>query len=367
MHATLRRLSTELGLQHGSRDVYPHLEWALTVRVGGTLWLIGTALVFAALPAAPPTHVVGDFGWMAIVALATIAIVTGVYMVVRGGTVRPYAVLWAGYAAVTALALVQIILGENAPFAFLILLTTTYQAAIHPPRRVLPLALYAVSVEIGSMFATDPSAFGVVRGGVAAVTTAVVVVMTLIYARWARDLQSELAARRDRAEELARTDSLTGLGNRRAFDEELARSIARGERYSRPLSLVMFDIDGFKSFNDRHGHAAGDAALTAVADALRATVRLPDTAFRWGGDEFFVVLPETAPAGARAMIDRVYSAIARGAADDGGRRVSLTAGVAEWRAGEHAAQVVARADAALMATKRGRARMRPSRPAPVHV
>jgi len=89
---------------------------------------------------------------------------------------------------------------------------------------------------------------------------------------------------RSRLAEAARTDELTQLGNRRAFNEQAEQAIARAVRYGEPLALLILDLSGFKRVNDRLGHAAGDDALRAVADALRSSARVGDSVFRWGGD-----------------------------------------------------------------------------------
>jgi diguanylate cyclase (GGDEF)-like protein len=93
--------------------------------------------------------------------------------------------------------------------------------------------------------------------------------------------------------ELARTDFLTGLANSRCFYEVCEIEAQRARRYDRPMTLVYIDVDDFKSVNDRNGHSGGDALLRCVGDTIRATIRQTDTAARWGGDEFVVLLPET--------------------------------------------------------------------------
>ena len=108
---------------------------------------------------------------------------------------------------------------------------------------------------------------------------------------------------------LAEHDPLTRLLNRRAFDAQLDAEMARAVRYEHPLALLLCDLNGFKQLNDDHGHAAGDIALERVGAALQATVRTVDSAFRIGGDEFAVLLPQTDRAEALAVIDRISAAL----------------------------------------------------------
>jgi diguanylate cyclase (GGDEF)-like protein/PAS domain S-box-containing protein len=108
---------------------------------------------------------------------------------------------------------------------------------------------------------------------------------------------------------LAMTDGLTGLWNRRAFDQNLRREWKRTVREKSQLSLLLLDIDHFKPFNDRHGHPVGDACLCAVASAISDTVRASDVVCRWGGDEMAIILPATDGLGALGVAEKVRSAI----------------------------------------------------------
>jgi diguanylate cyclase (GGDEF)-like protein len=140
--------------------------------------------------------------------------------------------------------------------------------------------------------------------------------------------------------ELKRTatvDALTGLLNRRAFDERLSAEVSRSVRYDTPLSLLMFDVDSFKEVNDALGHPAGDRVLRAVADVVRAQIREADVAFRYGGDEFALLLPATTKTAAFAVAEKLRGAVASRplAGGDGGIdspsgvvRVTISVGVA---------------------------------------
>jgi diguanylate cyclase (GGDEF)-like protein len=176
----------------------------------------------------------------------------------------------------------------------------------------------------------------------------------------------ELVQANRKIELLARTDALTGLGSRRALDEALQRETARAQRRTEPLSLIMADLDHFKSINDRFGHGAGDQALVRAAAVLLAGLRPYDLAARYGGEEFVLLLPAETTEGALAVAERVRRQIAEIELPEcpGGLTVSL--GVATWAAGESPEEFVARADAALYVAKRsGRNRVEAASEVPV--
>jgi diguanylate cyclase (GGDEF)-like protein len=134
-----------------------------------------------------------------------------------------------------------------------------------------------------------------------------------------------LALRLDVARHDALHDGLTGLLNRRAFDEVLATSCAQAQRYGWPFALVLLDLDGFKKVNDRLGHAAGDATLRAVGSELRHRLRVGDAAARIGGDEFALVLPNVGVGPIRELLERIEEAIESAVPDAG---VTLSSGYA---------------------------------------
>lgn len=162
------------------------------------------------------------------------------------------------------------------------------------------------------------------------------------------------AQRMESVEAQARTDALTSLANRRAFDDFIARQQAEFRRDNRPVTVLMLDVDKFKLFNDTHGHQAGDAVLQGVAQVLRKSMRDIDLVARYGGEEFSVVFPgskllEVAPAAERAR-----AAIQAATFMFEGKQLKVTAsfGLAEIRAGEAIVETVKRADEALYASKK---------------
>jgi diguanylate cyclase (GGDEF)-like protein len=123
-------------------------------------------------------------------------------------------------------------------------------------------------------------------------------------------LQKALLESNRKLEELSLTDELTSLRNRRAFEKEFATAFSQAQRHGRPLSLAIVDIDHFKTMNDRHGHAAGDLVLRAVAQILEANTRDADIVARVGGEEFAVLLPDTPIFDAVSVAEKLRAAIA---------------------------------------------------------
>jgi diguanylate cyclase (GGDEF)-like protein len=148
----------------------------------------------------------------------------------------------------------------------------------------------------------------------------------------------------------AATDPLTGVANRRAFDSALGVELARAKRHDGSLALVVFDFDGFKEVNDRHGHSAGDDLLRAVAAKLQGRLRVTDVLARVGGDEFALILPDMRPERAREVVERARAAVTLAVGDE---ELTWCAGVACYPAhAEDPKALYECADGALYAAKR---------------
>ena len=158
--------------------------------------------------------------------------------------------------------------------------------------------------------------------------------------------------RGNQLDEMARAadrDQLTGLANRRRWDELSGVEVSRAQRSRLPLTLLLLDLDHFKAYNDTFGHAAGDVLLHAFAEAAAGCLREGDLIARWGGEEFVIALPDCTDAEARPVAERIIAAVPYGQ--------SATVGIAQWVCGESAQDTLARADAALYGGKHaGRAR-----------
>ena len=171
-------------------------------------------------------------------------------------------------------------------------------------------------------------------------------------------MQSELDGKTLEVQTLAsesRTDVLTGLPNRRCFNESIVHRISEIARYGGDLSFAILDVDHFKKFNDTYGHLVGDEVLKTVARAIQETVRESDVAVRLGGEEFGVLMPAVGLLEAGRAADRFRQAIERCSVPFEGQLLRVTAsfGVTQVTAGDHPEHVVERADQALYAAKEG--------------
>jgi diguanylate cyclase (GGDEF)-like protein len=191
---------------------------------------------------------------------------------------------------------------------------------------------------------------------------AVLVLLSLLFGRPILRTLSDFR----RVASQAATDALTGLPNRRAFDEELALEWRRAGRVGAPLSLIFADIDDFKRINDTYGHQVGDQVLATVGEVLLARVRQVDFAARYGGEEFAVLVPETELAGARTVAQRLRRDLARARvslADGTELGVTASFGIATKSELERAEELLAAADHALYeAKRRGKNRVSTRRP-----
>lgn len=128
-------------------------------------------------------------------------------------------------------------------------------------------------------------------------------------ARAFNTMTAQISAQQRELKQLATTDGLTGLLNRRQFDKILNEEIQRAERYHSAVSLILIDVDHFKHFNDTFGHQGGDEALRSTANVMSDVVRAVDIAFRYGGEEFAVILPESDLESAMCTAERIRTAV----------------------------------------------------------
>ena len=310
---------------------------------------LGLLVVIALLPFYPPTDAVGaPWGW----AITGVSLALGFAAVVifrrHQERITFGFLLGQQYVALGQLGLIQWLAGgRSAPYGQLLALTLIGVGFVHPPRRVAVYAAATVAVAFSPLLYASA---GFPTGEV--VTQMVVWVgLTATFAAAMvriRGVRTGLKVEADSAIAKALTDELTGLGNRAGFQEMLDAALRPGER---PVSLILIDIDSFKQTNDEHGHLAGDAALRDVGRAITESVRRPDACFRWGGDEFAVVLTDTDAAGAARAAARVEDHVARTCRVPDGPAISVSCGSAQLRAGMTGDDLLAAADRGLLERK----------------
>ena len=183
--------------------------------------------------------------------------------------------------------------------------------------------------------------------------------------RRVRDLEFEITKRKKTEEalrdserkymELSITDELTQLHNARYFHECLTTEIERSDRYNHPLSIILLDIDNFKNYNDKFGHLAGNDVLVVLGNVIIESLRRSDPAFRYGGEEFTVILPETKVEGAQVVAERIRERFETEAqSPEPGEIIhnTVSIGVAQYKPREKVESLIQRADAAMYAAKR---------------
>ena len=172
-----------------------------------------------------------------------------------------------------------------------------------------------------------------------------------------RSLINERDRMIERLKKLSLRDPLTELYNSRHFYAELEDEIRRSDRYVHPLSLIFIDIDNFKGINDTYGHMIGDQALLLIAQKMQTSLRAQDTAYRFAGDEFTIILPETTAENARIVADRIKAEMEKENLvihDKAIAKITLSIGIAEYQRNEKKEQFVHRADVTMYeAKKRG--------------
>jgi diguanylate cyclase (GGDEF)-like protein len=263
--------------------------------------------------------------------------------------------LWWGFGALLLLPHDALIV-DAVVFAFVMLMAGGHTASYSAHPFTVIAGVLCLTVPITIYFGLQPDTFHRAMAFVSVMFVAAslrsINTLGYFFGRTYR-LAHELKREKARAEELARTDFLTGLANRRAFYEQGEIELHRLQESTRPAVVVMLDIDHFKSINDRYGHASGDAVIRALANLIRGNLRADDIAGRLGGEEFALLLPDTAADDAFAAAERIRVAAESLLVEGEGVRISFTisVGVAMLFEGATLDQWIARADAALYKAK----------------
>ncbi|MDO8597500.1 MAG: GGDEF domain-containing protein [Sulfuricaulis sp.] len=207
-------------------------------------------------------------------------------------------------------------------------------------------------------FGYSTGSFGIMLfdAGLLALVTAPPVywlVLNPIHREYEKRLKAEHQA--EEMTQVAITDPLTSIMNRRGITVGLLDAMAQAERYRTPLTVAMVDIDHFKEINDTYGHEAGDRVLKNVAAILSDALRMPDKVGRYGGEEFLIVLPHTNLAQGSKIVERIRASVSKKIFDQGAKKARLTIsiGVTQFQPGEDLEQLMSHADKALYDAKKG--------------
>jgi diguanylate cyclase (GGDEF)-like protein len=278
-------------------------------RLASILFSFLTVLTAVTLALRPPTDPLGGAGWA--IALPIVAGGVALVLALRRRLFTSWTALLAiGYVTVASIAALQWLGGGgDDPYGHLLLAPVFFVAALQPPRRILGFLIFlaaamALPLLYGGLGADEADALIVTFVIFAGLSLAMNVTMTAIRGQRVTHRAEEAAARQE-----ARLDMLTGLYNRRAFDEALGREVKNARRLELPLSVAMIDIENFKEVNDRWSYTEGDRCLRELGVALRDALRDPDYCFRWGGDEFALILPGTPSADTEALAERLSSEV----------------------------------------------------------
>jgi diguanylate cyclase (GGDEF)-like protein len=320
-------------------------------RIGSVLFGLQALLIAVLTPLSPPTQAIGPAGWIVTGAIVAAGVAVTVRMR-RRGFESWTALLLVSYGAVAALEVMQWLGGGvEAPYERALLLPVFFVAAIHPPRRIAAfLCFVGLAMVVPFLYdgwhaqaAGASLASLVILSGL---SMGVNVPMSAIRAQRLAHARDEAAAREE-----ARIDSLTGLHNRRAFDEALGDQVKLARRLEVPLTVAMIDIVNFKEVNDQWSPAEGDRCLREIAEALDSSVRDPDQLFRWGGDEFALILTDTGVEGAVLLRDRLNVIISARCSRPDHRPLEIRFSAAELNGDQDALELAERAGLAMTAAK----------------
>jgi diguanylate cyclase (GGDEF)-like protein len=319
----------------------------LLTRVLLVIWFAGTSTYTLSLLFSPPP----DPSWGVLWSVSAVGYAMTLVLWVRRHRLPEYAPDASGYLCCVLATIVTAASGDPAtPFCLFYLWVTVVSCHFLPVRRAIPQIVNVAPCYAVALLIVDEGAFPWFRWALLSLTVVVVGVSVTA-------MRARLAALVGVLADSARTDALTGLKNRRAFEEVLAVELERAARAGDTVALVIGDLDHFKAINDDFGHPVGDEVLRRAAKAVEGAVRRVDVPFRIGGEEFAVIVPATDLASAHLLAERVREAVAE-AFVTGPREVTMSLGVAAYpEHGPDGVSLIAQADAACYQAKaRGRNR-----------
>jgi diguanylate cyclase (GGDEF)-like protein len=326
-------------------DPYEGADLETSRRVTAALLGLSALLSLAFLPLEPVDDGAGGAGWLIAGALIVVGLVGAVLIVRREPSFGDLLVV--AYCGVAGIAVLNWLAGGDSSAYEDLFVLWVGAGAVHPPRRAFT-HLGAMLVALALPLAYEGASSNAVRDMIAEALILVVLGAILTsYLHYVRRQRVGLRTGAEVARRLARVDVLTGLGNRRAFDEALTIEIALAARDAAPLSVGLVDVDNLKRVNDSLGHLEGDRSLVEVARAIERGLRTTDRCFRWGGDEFVVILPNTDHRSAAQVLGRMAEEVGRVCEVVDGSTVALSWGVGEFEPDASPEDLLALADASL--------------------
>ena len=329
-------------------DGVPTRTYDRVVRIVAWVFILMTGAVVVATGLWPGTQA----------AILVLLAATGIFVVVvhdllPADTLGAAKFVVEGSVAITvATLLVALTGGQASPFFFAFPLIVGGAAlVVSPPITVVLTAAAGIGYVLAVLAGSDPGSLGQVTVAIVGVNLTALILLAYVAMVIARAQRRS----RDAAIRLSTVDSLTGLFNRTFFFAAIDREIARSARSGRGFCLLMMDLDELKAINDRLGHFTGDRVLRGVGEVILSGVRQIDTAARYGGDEFVVLLPETDPTGAFVLAEKIRLGVGGMEIDlpDDVTRPSLSIGVVTYPDdGRNADELIISADGAMYASKR---------------
>jgi len=329
---------------------YAGIDLGFSAKMSSAFWAFDLGITVVLLPLYPPTHAFGIWGWVLVAVSMPLSILFAITLRRHPERMTMDRLFVQACASATQIAFLEWMAGGgSAPYGELLGFALFGVALGHPLRRSIPFAAYVVALTfLPLLYRSHGFPIGMVATSIAvSLSIATFVALTMSHARGQR---ARLAKEGDAARSESLTDNLTGLGNRRAFNHALETAIEQGRGL-----VMLLDIDNFKTINDNHGHPVGDECLIACALALRESVRSPDSCFRWGGDEFAVLLSEPCEESlADAVAQRARERMRSHFRLPDGSTPGLTYGAAPITPTSAAAAVLDDADVRLLERKRVR-------------
>jgi diguanylate cyclase (GGDEF)-like protein len=330
-------------------DPFEGADWNSARRIVTAILGLSALLSLAFLPLEPVDEELGAAGWAIAGALLAIAL-AGTVVLSRGEPSWDELLLVA-YLGVGGIAALNWLAGGGSSAYEDLFVLWMAAGAVQPARRAvvhLGVLLLALALPLVYEGTTGGIVGDMIAESLLLIALGAILISYIFYARRQRlGLQSgaEVARR------LARVDTQTGLGNRRAFDEALTVEVARAAREALPLSVGLVDIDGLRRVNDGWGHLEGDRCLREVALAMEHGLRPSDRCFRWGGDEFVVMLPDSDLGAADEVLGRMAMGVADSCRAPDGSPIELTWGTSDIPVCASPEDALVRADVALMERK----------------